>query len=108
MKSTKAFKRTLINLKKTGLSLDSVVSENGIKIGSIYLSIDSDPLAFQAASTTSGVLLPRSSKELRESLHAKGINYLDLNGNVFLKLSSYEILIEKKKTKRNSSFIQNP
>ncbi|MFZ4404412.1 MAG: hypothetical protein ACOYOK_09955 [Pseudobdellovibrionaceae bacterium] len=52
-----------------------------------------------APSKNEGLLLSKSSKELRQTLRKKGISYFDFEGNIFLNSEGHQILIEKSKNK---------
>ena len=70
-----------------------------LSLGEVRFHSFPKPESFIAQANNEGLLLTKSSKALRQSLQKKGINYLDLSGNVFLNSEQHQILIEEAKMK---------
>lgn len=92
-----------VELGKLGLEL--VINEKSVSIGKVTFEHHGNPESFQSLPPNTGLLLSKSSRELRKSLQEKNINYLEHNQcNVFIVFESHRLSIdfEKRKTTKLS------
>lgn len=100
MKNLARYQKTLKIIEKFGVKLAARIKDQALIIGQIKFRPQSDPAQFSTAIQNEGLLLQKSSKELRRSLQKKGVNYFDLNGNIFVNLDGKRFLIEEAKKRR--------
>lgn len=105
MKNIKPYEKALKIFKKMGVNIQANSQDQGLSIGKINFQLHTNPNNFKPSSKNEGLLLPKSSKALRQSLQRTGINYFDLNGNIFFNSDGHQIQIEEaiKKTSSKTS-----
>ncbi len=90
-------------LEANGFQLKWRQQGEAIRVGTKAFRPSHSPQDLVALSSSEGLLLSRSTKEQRESLRARNINYLDPKGYLYMTLGpSTTILIEEHRSKKKN------
>lgn len=108
MRAIKFPKSLLIKLENIGLSIKTDNASDALRIGTVNFRPENKPTAYDSLSSQHGFFLKYSTAELRRNLENKSINYLDKNGNLFIKSKNLKLNIQEtkptsKKVKTKSS-----
>lgn len=102
MKKIKIPQNIIKELKKVGVSITVNNSDSDeVQIGEVVFTPLISPESFNSLPINKGIILSNSTIELRKSLEAKGINFLDKNGNIFLNTDELNLKLQKIKKKNH-------
>lgn len=99
MKQPEIPKSLIEDFEQLGLVV-GVKSDTGeLRIGNVIFQAATNPEHFDSLPQTKGILLRDSTQDLRKSLEAKQINYIDRHGNLSITTSQLNLKIQKAKQK---------
>ena len=112
MKAIKFPKSLLRKLENIGLSIKTDNASDALRIGTVNFRPENKPTTYDSLSSQQKKFIKYSTAELRRSLENKSINYLDKNGNLFIKSKNLKLNIQEtkptsKKVKTKSSIENN-
>lgn len=99
MKQIEIPKSLLEDFEQLGLIVDVKKDTGELLIGNVLFQTATNPEHFDSLPQSKGILLRDSTQELRKSLEAKQINYIDRHGNLSLTTSQLNLKIQKAKQK---------
>jgi hypothetical protein len=83
-------------LEKSGFHLDWNITDNMISVGKIVFHAVKSPDDFSNLSDNNGVIIDNISRELRSSLQAKNISYIDPSGYLFISNNLCRIIVDQR------------